>query len=436
MSFIEAVRLALAQIRGQKLKSAFVLVGVTIGVMFLIGVVSIVEGMGRAIEGTLAVKLFGLNTFTLRRTAGFTFIVASDASDANAQQLEQARRQQQRRPPIVVQDGEAVHDVLPSTARWALENASGAALRSEYATAGSLPNVALRAVTPQYFGIKNLAVTSGRVFTEQENQRGAPVVVIGPDIARVYFPGLDPLGKPLRLAGIPFRVIGVLEPQGSDIFGMSLDQQVLAPFRSPLQRGVGQAVWGVIVQAPSLAAVGDMQETVRELMRRRHRLHPSEPDDFVFESSQSSSMLAMWAGIKKKLVLAGIVLPAIGLVVGAIVILNIMLVAVAERTREIGIRKSLGARRRDILAQFLVEATTLSTLGAGLGILGGMGLAKLVSSLAQHISSSGLPLHTSVPLWSVVLSLGVGVGVGVLAGIYPASRAARIDPILALRAEP
>jgi putative ABC transport system permease protein len=164
---------------------------------------------------------------------------------------------------------------------------------------------------------------------------------------------------------------------------------------------------------------------VRETMRKRRKLRPAEPDNFVLESSQTA--LRQWMSLKKYLVLAGIVLPAIGLVVGAIVIMNIMLVAVAERTREIGIRKSLGARRSDILRQFLVESTTLSVVGAAAGVVLGAGLAKLVSTLS--------PLPTQVAPWSVALSVGVGAAVGIVAGVYPASRAARLDPIVALRSE-
>jgi putative ABC transport system permease protein len=166
-------------------------------------------------------------------------------------------------------------------------------------------------------------------------------------------------------------------------------------------------------------------EIVRQVMRTRHKLRPGVPDDFSMQTADAA--LAFWKKIQGYLVMAGIALPAIGLIVGSIVIMNIMLVAVAERTREIGVRKALGAKRRDILSQFIAESTTLSLLGAGIGIAAGFGLAKLISVVS--------PLPAAVAPWSVLLGVTVGAGVGIISGVYPASRAARLDPVAALRQE-
>jgi putative ABC transport system permease protein len=413
MPLFEAVRLALSQIRVQKLKSFFTLLGVTISVMFLIAVVSIVEGMNKYVEEDFAGKWLGVNVFNVRRYP-----------DINGDVSEAEWRAWQRRPRVYVEDAEAIRDALPSDARWAMQDVTWGQASSAFMNGG--PQVLAQAVTADFFRIKDLELEKGRLFTDQEDNAGAPVVVIGAEIAERYFPNLDPIGRELRINRFPFQVIGVLVKQGT-VFGFSLDRQVIAPFHSQMSRltNARNGLYGVVVQANGPQAIQGVQDIVRETMRKRHRLRPAEPDDFVLESA--SSALTSWAKIRTFLVLAGMVLPAIGLVVGAIVIMNIMLVAVAERTFEIGIRKSLGAKRRDILAQFLVESTTLSAFGAVLGVGLGAALSAAVTALS--------PLPARVAPWSVVLAVIIGAGVGIIAGAYPASRASKLDPITAMRAE-
>ena len=413
MPLMEAVRLALQQIRVQKLKSFFTLLGVMIGVMFLIAVVTIVEGMSKYMEEDFAGKLLGANTFTLRRIPWF-----GDGNMTREQWIAM-----QRRPRFYQVDARLLSTTLPEGTRYAIESQNNAWARSKFARPRE---VDAHAVEGDYFTIKNYDLSSGRAFTPQEADLGSPVVVIGTEVASFFFPNLDPLGRELRVEGIPYHVIGVIEKQGS-LFGMSMDKMVIAPFGSPMRRVTNPMgdVDGIMVQAPNQMMLSEAMESTRELMRGRRKLRPSEPDDFVMETSESA--LVGFNKTKNIMTIAGTALPAIGLVIGGMVIMNIMLVAVAERTREIGIRKALGARRTDILRQFLVEAATLSTLGAIIGITLGIAAAKIVEWQT--------PLPAAVAPWSLVVATLLGTVVGISAGVYPASRAARLDPIAALRQE-
>ncbi|MFI5255821.1 MAG: ABC transporter permease [Gemmatimonadales bacterium] len=412
MPFHEAVRLALQQIRVQKLKSFFTLLGVMIGVMFLIAVVSIVTGMSKYMEDDFAGRLLGANTFTLRRFPWFGNNVTQEEW-----------REWQRRPRVYHTDVDLVRNALPTGTRYAVESED-----NEWATTpwARPRQVDAHAVEGDYFTIKKYDLSSGRIFSQQEAELGSPVVVIGDEVANYFFIGLNPLGRQLRIGGIPYTVIGVIEHQGN-LFGISLDKTAYAPFNSPLHRLTNPRgdIDGLLVQAPNDLMMNEAMETVREVMRAHRKLRPATPDNFVMETSASA--LASFEKIKGIMTIAGTALPAIGLVVGGMVIMNIMLVAVAERTREIGIRKSLGARRKDILRQFLVESATLSTLGAILGILLGILSAKVISW--------NTPLPAAIAPWSLVVATLLGTVVGVVSGMYPARRAASLDPIDALRAE-
>ena len=412
MPLFEAVRLALQTIRVQKLKSFFTLLGVKIGVMFLIAVVSIVEGMSDYVENDFAAKIIGTNTFDVSRTPSFV-------TDADDEQW----RAWQRRPRLFDPEAEAVRNALPGDFRIARVNQSFLP-----ATVPGLRPRSVQAVATDatYFDIKKFALTAGRAFTQQEVATGARVVVIGSEVASYYYEGLDPVGRELRVAGLPYTIIGVIEEQGS-VFGFSMDRLAIAPVTTPLTRAINPRgdIDAITVQAGNRELITEGMELSREALRGFRGLGPSEEDDFALTTS--SAALSFFDGLKSKLVLFGTALPAIGLVVGALVIMNIMLVAVSERTREIGVRKALGARRRDIIAQFLVEASTLSIIGAMIGAACGVGLAKLIAAVT--------PLPASVAPWSLVAALIVGAGVGITAGIYPASRAARLDPIAALRQE-
>lgn len=415
MQFFEAIRLALNTIRVQKLKSAFTLLGVCIGVMFLISVVSIVEGMGRYMEEDLIGKLIGVNTFELRSRPNINI---GDMDEATWEEY-------RRRPRLELLDVAPVTDALPADAKWYITSEDQVAITS--ATSGKPRTTRVFAVDGQYFDVKNLGVTAGRILSEQELSRGEKSVVIGIDAAERLFPGLDPLGRELKMGGVPYRVVGVAESQGK-AFGMSFDNFIVTSWRSPARRLLNSRpniVDAVAIQSPSPEAMTETMEIVRSVMRAQRHLRPAQKDNFALQTADSA--LEFWNKIKSYLVLAGIALPAIGLVVGAIVIMNIMLVAVSERTREIGIRKALGAKRRDILMQFLIEASTLGIVGSAIGVALGIGLAEGISAFS--------PLPASVAPWSIVVGIALGAGVGVVSGVYPASRASRLDPITALRQE-
>ncbi len=412
MPFFESVALALNTIRVQKLKSFFTLLGVMIGVMFLIAVVSIVQGMSNYVENDFAAKIIGVNTFTFRRRPNF-----------NPNTTDDQWREFQRRPRIWAADAELVRSVLPTGNKAAIVNQNFLYASSKLSRPRQVQAIATEAA---YFDIKKLVVESGRAFSAQEVGAGAKVIVIGTDVADHLFNGLDPLGREVRIGGMPYTVIGVLEKQGS-VFGFSLDRMAIVPWTTPVSRLIQPKgdLQSMIVQGTSREEMQDGIENAREVMRGSRHLAPGKPDNFALETEDSA--LAFFDGLKRQMIVFGTALPAIGLVVGAMVIMNIMLVAVAERTREIGIRKALGARRIDILSQFLIEASTLSVVGAGIGIALGLLAAKIVSWLT--------PLPAAVAPWSILMALVLGAGVGIVAGVYPASRAARLDPIAALRQE-
>jgi putative ABC transport system permease protein len=409
---LEAVRLAFHQIRVQKLKSAFTLLGVMIGVMFLIAVVSIVEGMARYVEEDFASRLIGTNTFTLRR-------FASTGPPGRGRDA----RDQRRSPPLSMADVDAVRRVLPPALPTAVVAESFL-----YASNPSARPRQVQAVATDetYFALKGLVVEQGRPWVAQELRAGARVVVIGTEVASHFFRGLDPVGRELRIAGVPYTVVGVLEEQGS-VFGFSLDRYAIVPRTTPAYRVLRPRgdVGSFIAAGRTKEEIDEYIESAREVLRALRGLGPGDPDNFGLVTQDAA--FAFLDQLKGRLILFGTALPAISLVVGAMVIMNIMLVAVAERTREIGVRKALGARRRDIMGQFLAEAATLSLAGAAIGIALGFGLAQLIAALT--------PLPAAVAPWAIAVALVMGAGVGVVAGAYPASRAARLDPITALRQE-
>ena len=412
MQFAEGVRLALYQIRTEKLKSFFSLLGVIVGVMFLIVVVSVVEGMDRYIREDLSSAVFGVNTATLRRWSdGPTFNGGSS-------------RARLRRPRITYEDWQAVQEQITVPARVGAESETGGEVVAD--NGRKVENVNISGVSPEILRIRDLAVEKGRPFSPQEAERGTAVVILGVDTAELLFETLDPIGRRVRIRGFPYRVVGVLEEQGS-LFGFSLDNRVIAPARSPIQavtnpRGI---VDQVVAQSLDPADLRDLQREIEGIMRARRRLRPAEENNFSVETADET--LSFWDRISRILFLALPGLVVISLVVGGIVIMNIMLVSVMERTREIGVRKAIGARRRDILSQVLIESITLSGVGAVVGVTIGVGLTYLVATFS--------PLPAAVDAKWIALGVSLGLIVGIASGVYPASQASKLDPVDALRHE-
>jgi putative ABC transport system permease protein len=410
--FYEAVRLALQTIRAQKLKSFFSVIGVFIGVTFLIAAVSIVNGMNRYMTEKFAGSLVGVNTFHLRNRPNINFNVTDS--------LWRAWR---RRPRVTFADADAVSKGLtvPALTSWFSEDQGTVEYGGKVAK-----SIDLQGTGADYFAIKNYNFAEGRPFSPQEAKAGIAVAVLGWDLAQKLFISVDPIGKTVRIQGLPYTVIGVIEQQGS-LLGMSLDKFVIAPATSPIQRDVNppHVVDAVMVKTATIPDMNAAMDQVEGIMRSRHHLRPTQDDNFTLETAEG--VLDFWNGISKLMFYFGPGIVMISLVVGGIVIMNIMLMAVAERTREIGVRKSLGARRQDILRQFLAEAVTLSTVGAGVGIGTGILLSLLINAIT--------PLPASVAPWSVGVGVLLGSVVGVLFGTLPAIRASKLDPIAALRQE-
>ncbi len=409
----EAVTMALRTIRVQKLKSFFSLIGVLIGVMFLIAVVSIVQGMNVYMEDQFANRLIGLNTFKLRQRPGVT------TQDVPREEW----MSWFRRPRISYADAEYVKARVTTPATFAMFCSDRMALSYNGKVA---KDIELVGTEDTYFQIKNYDLASGRGFSAQEVRAARTVVVLGNLVAEKLFAGVDPIGKDVVIAGLPYRVIGVVQKQGT-LFGISMDKFAVMPYTAPARRYICpiNILDDLQIQTAGPTEMQAAMAEVEALMRARRGLKPSQPNNFYLETAEGA--LDGWKRISRVLFMALPGLVAISLVVGGIVIMNIMLMAVSERTREIGIRKALGAKRRDILAQFIVESATLSTVGAGFGIGAGLLLAFVVRALS--------PLPAAVAPWSIVVGVGLGIFVGMVAGVYPASRASRLDPIVALRAE-
>ncbi len=408
MTTSEAIRIALLSLWANKLRSILTLLGVVIGVAAVIAVVTFVNG----INGYVAEKVFNLGADV--------FIVAKTPNViTDVDQFIEANK----RKDLTMEDYQAIVEGCSAckVVGAAVRNFTGKVV---YGTENSTDTV-VRGWTPSMGPIYDLDVVMGRPLNEADMNNESSVVVIGQDIKENLMAGTDPIGKELKVDGHVYTVIGVGKKEGKTL-GQSRDNYVIMPITTWFKAyGSHNSpnIWakGYDVGAPMELAI----DQSRVILRARRHDQLGEKDSFSIETNDS--FLSLWSDLSGTFFIVMIVIASISLIVGGIVIMNIMLVSVTERTREIGIRKALGARPRDVMRQFLIESSTMALIGGFIGVLGGIGIAKLVTL------AIGMP--SAIELWAIFAGLLVSASVGIFFGVYPARKAAKLDPIVALRFE-
>ncbi len=404
---------AFAQIGANKLRSFFTLLGIIVSVAFLVAVVAIIQGMNAYVKENIAGAVIGTNAFQVRRTP----IQVGFFDD-------EAWKRVARRPRITASDARAVQAALPDAAAIGLTSGFPTPQSDISWRNRTVGDILVFGITAPYQEVQDYKIERGRGLTDVDIDQRRPVAVLGHEVAEKLFELANPIGKYVRIGLEQFEVIGVIASKGR-VLGQSFDSFALIPLTRYEMLYGRRLTTTISVKMAEAAEVAPAMAKAEEAMRIAHRLRPGEEADFSIETADA--LVDFWKNLTKVLFSVIPAVVAIGVIVGGIVIMNIMLMAVTERTREIGIRKAVGAKARDIERQFLVEAIALATAGGIIGVLSGWAFAQLVASVS--------PLPARVTGWSVAVAVLLGAGVGVIFGVYPARRAARLDPITALRAE-
>ncbi|HEX6812100.1 MAG TPA: ABC transporter permease [Planctomycetota bacterium] len=406
MNVVESTRLALESIWANRLRSFLTLLGVIIGIAAIVATAAVINGLNLYVSEKLS--NLGKGVFTVQRFALIT----------NRQEFLDAIRRNRK---LVPADARVIAERCPTAEEVAWEvHAQVDLKRGEH----EIRDTDIGGITPAILEIEPYDVDQGRVLLQHEEDRAAPVAFIGYDVKDRLFPHVDPIGKELRIRGQELQVVGVAVKKGS-FLGFSQDNFVKIPFSLHRKLFGTRRSINISVKAEDSARMGDTMDEVRAVLRARHHLRPGDPDDFGFVTAEGINNL--WRNLTQTIFSVALFVVGISLVVGGIVIMNIMLVSVVERTREIGVRKAVGARQADIVQQFLIEAVLLSCLGGAIGVLLAFGASELLAAYT--------PLPAAFPAWAPATAFLICSLIGVFFGIHPARRAAHLDPIEALRSE-